>query len=156
VEASLLPSTEIREICQKTPMAVVPRGDAAKELEKEFQLRARSPVFVVLDAKGETLAKVSAEDIGVGCTKETVAQFPRLVAERMTSCLARGETLEALERAWAVEKTTSAGTALAARLEEQKDFRRLADLCETLPMDFDGCTSVKSALGTAAVIVMDK
>ncbi len=28
--------------------------------------------------------------------------------------------------------------------------------CETLPMDFDGCLSVKSSLGTAAVIVMDK
>ncbi len=31
-----------------------------------------------------------------------------------------------------------------------------AALCEPLPMDFDGCASVKSALGTAAVIVMDK
>jgi NADH-quinone oxidoreductase subunit F len=31
-----------------------------------------------------------------------------------------------------------------------------AALCEDLPMDFDGCASVKSALGTAAIIVMDK
>jgi NADH-quinone oxidoreductase subunit F len=31
-----------------------------------------------------------------------------------------------------------------------------APLCETLPMDFDGCLSVKSSLGTAAVIVMDR
>ena len=31
-----------------------------------------------------------------------------------------------------------------------------ASLCDPLPMDFDGCASVKSALGTAAVIVMDK
>ncbi len=31
-----------------------------------------------------------------------------------------------------------------------------AALCEPLPMDFDGCLAVKSGLGTAAVIVMDK
>jgi NADH-quinone oxidoreductase subunit F len=31
-----------------------------------------------------------------------------------------------------------------------------AHQCDPLPMDFDGCASVKSALGTAAVIVMDK
>jgi NADH-quinone oxidoreductase subunit F len=31
-----------------------------------------------------------------------------------------------------------------------------ASLCDPLPTDFDGCASVKSALGTAAVIVMDK
>jgi NADH-quinone oxidoreductase subunit F len=31
-----------------------------------------------------------------------------------------------------------------------------ASQCDPLPMDFDGCTSVKSSLGTAAIIVMDK
>jgi NADH-quinone oxidoreductase subunit F len=31
-----------------------------------------------------------------------------------------------------------------------------ADQCDTLLMDFDGCKDKKSALGTAAVIVMDK
>ena len=31
-----------------------------------------------------------------------------------------------------------------------------AGQCETLLMDFDGCLSVKSAFGTAGVIVMDK
>jgi len=31
-----------------------------------------------------------------------------------------------------------------------------ASQCDPLPMDFDGCLAVKSSLGTAAVIVMDK
>ncbi len=31
-----------------------------------------------------------------------------------------------------------------------------AHQCDPLPMDFDGCLSVKSSLGTAAIIVMDK
>jgi NADH-quinone oxidoreductase subunit F len=31
-----------------------------------------------------------------------------------------------------------------------------ASQCDPLPMDFDGCLSVKSSLGTAAIIVMDK
>ena len=31
-----------------------------------------------------------------------------------------------------------------------------AELCDPLQMDFDGCAAVKSSLGTAAIIVMDK
>jgi len=31
-----------------------------------------------------------------------------------------------------------------------------ANQCDPLPMDFDGCLAVKSSLGTAAIIVMDK
>lgn len=128
----MLPSKEIRGICDKARMAVARRGDSSKPLEEEFQVPAGAPVFLVLDARGELLAKFAAGDVGAGCTKETVAQFPRLVAERLESSLARSETREGLERAWAREGSPQAGAALAARLEEQRDFRKLADLCEAL------------------------
>ena len=57
MEASLLPSKVLRDLCQQVVVAVVKRDDpACATLRQEFAVPFLNSWVVVLDDKGETLA----------------------------------------------------------------------------------------------------
>jgi len=128
----LLPSSEFKDLCRRVPVAATPRGPLARDLEREFRISTiDAPVFVLLDAKGETLRLLPAVEPTADCKRETAAHFPLAITRRIESALSGlGPSLQDLERGWAKDRSPRAWSDLSTRLEEIKDYSRLAELCE--------------------------
>jgi tetratricopeptide (TPR) repeat protein len=128
----LLPSREFQDLCRRVPTAAVPLGARARELEREFRISTTdAPVFVLLDAKGEMLRLLPAVEPTADCNRESASHFPLAITRRIESSLSGlGPSLQDLERSWARDQTPKAWSNLTTRLEELKDFARLAELCE--------------------------
>ena len=132
MEASLLPSRAIRDLCRQAVVAVVKTSDAAcAALRKEFAIPYLNSWVVVLDGKGETLAGWLGDAAGAGCKKSSVGQFPRNVVRLVRKSLERTETVEELERRW-MARPHDAGLfeGLAGRLVGMHAYGRLRRLCQ--------------------------
>ena len=132
MEASLLPSPEIRALCGKVTVAASRIEDpASKALTGEFEIPYGNCWILVLDGKGETLASFMADHAGQGCTKESAGKFPAMIAAKIEACLKRTESLQALEQRWRADpKDLPALQDFAARLEESDAHRRLTAFCD--------------------------
>jgi hypothetical protein len=137
VEASLLPSKEIRDLCEHAIVVVLRRNDAAcVELRKEFAVPLLSSWVVVLDGKGETLDSWVGDAAGAGCKKDSVSQFPGNLVRLIRLSLERSETIEELERRWKQHRNdTELFEALARRLGEMLAYGRLQQLCQAAAAD---------------------
>jgi hypothetical protein len=135
VEASLLPSKEIRALCGKVPFAALRGEDAAfKTLRAELGIDPLSPWLAVYDAKGELLGARSA---GIqGCTRANAARYPAVVAETIEEILARRVSFQELERQWKTgameEKLVET---LMERLNEMWAFKKLVNVCTSVMDD---------------------
>jgi hypothetical protein len=132
VEASLLPSKAIRTLCKQTVVAVI-RCDApaGEELRQEFAIPWLNSWVVVLDGKGETLASWVGDSAGAGCSKGSVARFPRNLVRLIRESMERGETVEELDRRWRKRpRDMERFEAFARRLEEMHAHGKLYERCQ--------------------------
>ena len=132
--ASLLPNAEFVALCGKAIVAAAPLKDAAGgEVAKEFGIEAQNSWFLVLDGKGETLARFSGDKAGAGCTKESASEFPAKIAAKLAEALKGSESVEELERRWQKDPA-QAGLfdKLAARYDEMGATKRIAGLIQAL------------------------
>ena len=133
MEASLLPSEEIRNLSGKAILAAVRRGDPAlKALRAEFGIAWPNLWVIVLDAKGETLAGFMGDSVGRGgCTQDAAAGFPARLAGRIEDGLGRLQSVQALERGWIGHPGDAAAfQALRDRLRDLDQLPRLSGVCE--------------------------
>ena len=132
MEASLLPSEELRKLSDRAVVVAVRGTDPACEvLVKEFSIFHGSlAVAIVLDGKGETLACWSADGAAESCTRESVNRFPAVIVEKLKESLARAESTQLLERrASERPKDEAAFEALVRRLKEAPAVHPLRNLC---------------------------
>jgi hypothetical protein len=128
----LLPSKAIRTLCKQTVVALF-RCDApgCDELRKEFAIPLLNAWVVVLDGKGETLASWVGDSAGAGCSKGSVARFPRNLVQLIRASMERAETVEELERRWRKRpRDMERFEALARRLEEMHAHGKLYERCQ--------------------------
>jgi hypothetical protein len=131
VEASLLPSTEIRALSQRVILVVVKRADArCAKLRTEFGVATGNSWVVVLDTKGETLASWIGDAAGAACDERTADRFARNLVSGIDESLRRTETEQELERRWKKNRSdTAAFERFSERLKEALAFPRLRQIC---------------------------
>jgi hypothetical protein len=135
VEASLLPSKEIRALCTKVPVAALRGEDAAfKALRAELGIDTLSPWLSVYDAKGELLGTRSA---GIpDCTPANAGRYPAILAETIDLILARPVSVQELERQWKTGAMEDQRVeTLLERLSEMWAFKKLVGICTSVMDD---------------------
>lgn len=132
MEASLLPSKEVRGLAEKVVLAALKaENPACEELRKEFDIPWTNSWVVVLDSKGETLDCWVGDSAGAGCDEKTASQFPAMLVTKIEQSLARTTSLQALQREWDKSPNdTVAMDALLQRLAELSAFRKAIEVCE--------------------------
>lgn len=127
----MLPSKEIRALAQRLVLVAVRAGTPrCAELRKEFSVPFMNSWVVVLDGKGETLASWIGDQAGADCDKRSVRLFATNLVNLVEESLQRGDSVQALERAWRKDPANrEAFEPLAERLSEMHAYGKLQELC---------------------------
>lgn len=158
MEAVLLPSPDVKKLCEKAVVVAVRRSDpACAELRKEFDIPYLNSFAIVLNPRGETMTSFMADTAGRGCTKESSDKFPEMVVAKIEDGLRKADSLQDLERR--VESSPSDAAALKelqARIEEVTGFARLGRFLDKISVNPDLPAQVRADLRIQAFMARSR
>src|SRR5438105_1051796 len=91
----------MRALCDEVTVAVVRRSAAGSDaMQTEFAIPFFNSWVVVLDGRGETLARWIGDSAGAGCDERSADKFAENLVELIRKGLKRTESVQELERRW--------------------------------------------------------